>query len=257
MIANHWRWMSCIAAAAFAAAPAAAQRVTVRGQVVDAQSGQPVAAAVVEVMPRHEQAMTDRAGRFQLRTTAGDHSIVSDALGYGTAISAVSLAGDTTPVRIELRKDPVRLAAITATASRLESRRRSVPVSVRAVTAEQIATSAAPDMYQYVRTNLGVMFTGCGRQRARYGLGLAGAFGSSSFGATECVYARGGTAPAQVYVDEVRVPDPVMLASYDRSDIAAVEVYGGGQQIRVYTRWFMDWAAKNHWTPLPLSVASF
>jgi len=36
-----------------------------------------------------------------------------------------------------------------------------------------------------------------------------------------------------------------------------VSVYRNGEQIRVYTRWFMDWAARNNYTPLPLAVASY
>src|SRR5687768_6711617 len=69
MIRTHWRSIACAMAALLAASSASAQRVTLRGQVVDAASGQPVPAAVVEVMPRRETAVTDAQGRFTLRTT--------------------------------------------------------------------------------------------------------------------------------------------------------------------------------------------
>src|SRR5215210_6190165 len=78
MIRTHWRSIACAMAALLAASSASAQRVTLRGQVVDAASGQPVAAAVVEVMPRREQAVTDAQGRFTLRTTLGEHVIMAD-----------------------------------------------------------------------------------------------------------------------------------------------------------------------------------
>ena len=68
MIRTHWRSIACALAACMAAVPASAQRVTLRGQVVDAASGQPVPAAVIEVMPRHESAISDTQGRFTVRT---------------------------------------------------------------------------------------------------------------------------------------------------------------------------------------------
>src|SRR5690349_7796005 len=77
MIRTHWRSIACALVACVAASPAAAQRVTLRGQVVDAASGQPIQAAVVEVMPRHESAITDAQGRFTVRTTAGEHVIMA------------------------------------------------------------------------------------------------------------------------------------------------------------------------------------
>jgi hypothetical protein len=237
MNAIRWHAATCIAAALLAAAPAAAQRVTLRGQVVDAQSGQPIPAAVVELMPRHETVLTDAQGRFTVKSQRGDHGVVADAMGYSGFIGAVSMPSDTNEVKLTLQRDPVMLAGITATVDRLRSRRRAAPYAVRTLDAVQIATSGAPDAYTLVQERLGVYFTPCLR----------------SAGST-CIYARGRQQPASVVVDEMWVPDAFVLRTYAPADIALVESYRNGAQIRLYTRWWMDRAARYHIQPLPLYV---
>jgi hypothetical protein len=258
MIRTHWRTIACALVAGMAATPAAAQRVTLRGQVVDAASGQPIQAAVVEVMPRRESAITDAQGRFEVRTTMGERVIMADALGYGSVILPVTLGDATVDVQVALQKDPVLLEGIVATASRLQSRRRGYPYTVRALSAPQIATSGAPNLEILVRERFGVYFTSC------TGLSSGGALSSrarfdpfTQGGFNGCVYSRGSSIPSRVYIDEVRMPDSGVLALYHPTDVAEVEVYRNGEQIRVYTRWFMEWAARNDFSPLPLAVASF
>jgi len=256
---THWQFIACALAALAAAAPASAQRATLKGQVVDAESGQPIAAAVVEVMPRHEKAMTDAQGRFTLRTTRGEHVIVADAMGFGNVMTPVELADDEVEVQVALEKDPVMLQGIVATANRLESRRRAYPYPVHALDATQIATSGAPDMAILVRERLGVTFTECSRYAPGFALATSrrlDPFAGAS-GYMGCVYSRGIAAHSSVYVDEVRMPDTGILSLYGPQDVAAVEVYHNGEQIRVYTRWFMERAARTNYRPLPLSMASF
>ena len=258
MIRSHWHSIAYAIAAIAVATPAAAQRVTLSGQVVDAVSGQPIPAATVEVRPRREKAVTDAQGRFTIRTTRGERVIVADALGYGTVMTPVTLGDATVEVEVALEKDPVLLEGIVATASRLKSRRNSYPYAVRSLEAEQVAASGAPDMSILVRERLGVYFTSCsnyvpGRSfatsPARVPFALSGYQG--------CVWSRGGTTPSAVYIDEVRMPDSGVLALYRPHEVAAVEVYRSGEQIRVYTRWFMEWAARTNYRPMPLHVASF
>jgi len=264
MIRTHWRTIACALLAAVAASPAAAQRVsrggqrvTLNGQVVDA-NGEPVVAAVVEVMPRHENAVTDAQGRFRVRTTGGEHVIVADALGYHSEMLPVTLGDDTVEVQVTLEKDPVMLQGIVATASRLQSRRRSYPYAVRALSTAQIATSGAPNMELLVRERLGVYFTSCSGYASAGALATRSRFDPFTTGGfNSCVYSRGSSIPSRVYIDEVRMPDSGALALYSPQDVAEVEVYHNGEQIRVYTRWFMEWAARNNFSPLPLSVASF
>jgi hypothetical protein len=258
MIRTHWQSIACAIAAILAATPASAQRVILRGQVVDAASGQPVPAAIIEVMPRREQAVTDAQGRFTLRTTPGEHVIMADALGYGSAIMPVTLGDATVDVQVTLDKDPVQLERLVVTASRLESRRRAYPYAVRALSAEQIATSSAPNLETLVRERMGVFLTPCSGYASAGSLATRARFDPWAGGGNRnCVYSRGGSVTSRVYIDEVRMPDAGALALYGPRDVAEVEVYQNGAQIRVYTRSFMEWAARNNYTPLPLAVASF
>jgi hypothetical protein len=254
---THWQSIACALAAILAATPAAAQRATLRGQVIDAASGQPIAAAVIEVMPRRDRAVSDAQGRFTLRTTLGDHVIMADALGYESAVQPVTVGDSEVEVQVGLDRDPVLLQGIVATASRLQSRRRAHPYAVRALSAPQIATSGSPNLEILVRERFGVYYTPCSGFAASGSLATRSRLDPFAGGFHNCVYSRGGTVPARVYIDEVRMPNVGALALYSPQDVAEVEVYQNGAQIRVYTRWFMEWAARNNYSPLPLSVASF
>ena len=255
MTRSHWKPIACALAACLAASPAAAQRATLSGQVVDAAGGQPVAGALVEVMPRRERTVTDAQGRFTLRTTQGEHVIMADALGYGSAITPVTVGAATVEVQVALDKDPVLLQGIVATANRLQSRRRAYPFTVRALDAAQIASSSAPDMERLVRERFGVLFTSCRPSSSTSPMAPNNLFRGGAV--ANCVYSRGGAIPSRVYVDEARMPDAGVLATFSPREVAAVEVFHNGEQIRVYTRWFMERAARTNYRPLPLSLASF
>jgi hypothetical protein len=68
------------------------------------------------------------------------------------------------------------------------------------------------------------------------------------------VYTRGGYTPTIVYIDEVRMPDAGALTLYQPADIAEVEVFRNGEMVRLYTRWWVEWAGRNNFRPLPLGV---
>ena len=234
-------------AAAAAPTPARAQRVLLRGQVMDAESGQPVRSAIIEVRPFRQSAVTDEQGRFAVRATRGPNSVAADAMGYESAVAAVSLSGDTTDVTIELKRDPVRLQGVVATVSRLERRRRAYGYASRALNTDQIAVSSAPDAWTLVREEMGVTMGPCGGRGG-------GRFGGAAF-MVPCVYVRGSAEPLRVYVDETRMPDATALALYTPSELAGVEFYPSSAQVRVYTRWFIEWAAKRDYRPMPLTIA--
>jgi hypothetical protein len=213
---------------------AQAQRAVLRGQVLDGTTRQPVAAAVVE--SHHGRAITDRQGRFTLSVQQGEVVLEADAFGYELATSALKVTQAEQQLVIALDRDPVRLAAVTATVSRFEQRRRAYPHMVRTLDLRQVALSGSSDLSELLRTRMGVRFTSCG---------------APDFG---CVYERGRPAQRTVYLDETRVP-LAMLSAVRPDEVALLEVYGNGRQIRVYTRSFMEWAADYHYTPLPLIAA--
>jgi outer membrane cobalamin receptor len=143
---------------------------------------------------------------------------------------------DSITVTLALEPDPVRLAAVVATASRFEARTRGYPRAMRVFREQDLRAAASGDMREFVQWRAGVRRANCGPNRA-------------------CVRIRGAVAEPRVYVDEVELLAGMeMLASLRPWQIARVEVYNGGAQVRVYTRSFMDWAARTNYQPNPLSL---
>jgi hypothetical protein len=236
---------AALAAVTLAAAPAAAQRVTLRGQVTDADNGQPIAGAEIHVGDDDVQAVTDVHGAFTIyRVPAGDRVVWAEALGYATSAVPVSVAEASGPVSLPLRRDPVRLAAITATVSRFEARQRSYGGSVRVLSDRELVGVASPDMRDFLEYRAGLYPRPC--PTAIRGAGAGG-----------CVNVRGSAVAPTVFVDEVNWGKGLdVLATYRPEEIARVEVYGGGQQVRLYTRWFLDWASQHDFRPLPLIASN-
>jgi hypothetical protein len=236
---------AALAAVTLAARPADAQRVTVSGTVTDAANGAPIAAAVVKVDDDYHAAVSDAQGRFAIRgVRPGTRMVWANALGYGMSAGPVAVTAEGAGVDLLLDPDPVRLAAITATVSRFEARRRSYGRSVRVIEGDRIAGSGASDMRDFVELRAGLRRTSCGGLRGGMSGGLS------------CVNIRGRPGRPVVYVDEVRWPGGLdLLSSYRPWDVARVEVYGGGEQIRIYTRWFLEWAAEHNYQPWPILIS--
>lgn len=83
----------------------------VRGVVVDAASGAPVAAALVRLAERHIAEPTHDDGVFVLRNVpAGSYAITVQRLGYSPQTRRVDVvAGETVALRLELEQAAVRL----------------------------------------------------------------------------------------------------------------------------------------------------
>jgi iron complex outermembrane receptor protein len=66
----------------------------VKGRVVDAQTGEPIAKAVVSVRERQIETVTDASGRFRLADLpAGSVEIVVTTVGYGLAQRTLAVGG--------------------------------------------------------------------------------------------------------------------------------------------------------------------
>lgn len=96
----------------------------IRGRVLDAETGQPVAGATVEVLDAGEVALrrvvTDTAGGFSLRVAeTGRYHLRSERIGYETVTSPPidMVAGDTLVVELRMATEAVVLAPLTITAS--------------------------------------------------------------------------------------------------------------------------------------------
>ena len=120
---------------ALGALPALGQRTDpphghVVGQVVDAITGAPVAAALIRLTPLHHEALTRADGRFAMNdVTPGVHTLSVQRLGYSGATQRVTVRpGETAEVRVVLEVSAVELGGIVVTGA-LSARSRDDVIS--------------------------------------------------------------------------------------------------------------------------------
>jgi hypothetical protein len=149
----------------------------------------------------------------------------------------VTIAPDGATVRIELEPDPVMLKQIEVVSNRLERRRNAIPYSVQAYDAEDLATTASFDAFDFVRTRL---FTAPCR--------------SLSF-STTCVRRRGQVISPEVFVDDSHYFGGLdILYGWMPQDLYAIEVIANGAQVRIYTKNYADRLARGKMRMMPVII---
>jgi len=201
-------------------------QATVKGEVVDSVTAQPIVGAWVGVTKRKEHAFTDAHGRFELAgLPAGPVEITVEQLGYKAWSETPTLTpGDANAMSVSLVPDPVMLSQIAVYANELRDRRDALATDVRAWGASQIATSPAHDAMEFVEQNAVTPL--------RCPPGII---------ATTCILRRGRVAAPSIWVNDVRYPPGLeTLRNYDTHDLWLVEVLGQGAMIRIYTKGFAE-----------------
>ncbi len=242
------------AAVLLATLPAAAQRAVVRGQVIDTRSNQPVAHAAVYLDNHRTVTVADAEGRFELKhIRPGTRGIWAEAPGYTMEMGLVEVPPDSAAVTLEMRSDPVRLATLMVTTSRFDRRARAYAGTVRVFRERDMAGGWYSNLLQMVQSRGGAHSTFCP------GFGAGSVRGSSFASIAEdygdCVYSRGRAEHAAVYIDEAPwIGGLSSLVDFQLPEIARVEVYNGGREVRVYTRSFMEWASRRPFVPSPVGM---
>lgn len=141
-----------------AVSPVAAQQGTISGRVVDAETGEPLAGAAVEVLGQGVQAATNDSGGFSVSVAPGSHSVVVEMIGYETGrVDGVGVAGGATEeIEIVLRSRALVLNPIVVTASRRQEKALDAPASVSTVSAAEIARSVKTTPAEHVRALPGI-----------------------------------------------------------------------------------------------------
>ena len=143
--------------AIFLAGPITAQQGTITGRVLDAETQQPLAAAVVSA--GGSQTLTDNQGSFTLTVGAGNHTVTVPFIGHQTGAQVISVAaGETVTVEFELPPIALLLEEVVGTVGRRQSMRNvlSVPAAVGVTTSEQIEVKASTSTVDYVKEMPGV-----------------------------------------------------------------------------------------------------
>jgi len=210
------------------------------GVVVDAESGRPLVGAFVALVGSGRGSATGAEGRFVL---PGDlHAGVDEPLtlevrmlGYETLEATREASEETSPPTLRLRPDPIVLEGLTVMTDRFRARRRAVATSVRAYDREELSTTAARDVVDFIRGRAGVPLT---RQRGQW-----------------LVWSRGRLVQPTVWVDEHPFPGGLdFLALHQPHEIYLVEVYGFGRHIRVYTNQYMERVSTGRMFPVLMNV---
>ena len=120
--------------------PAAAQQATISGRVVDAETGDPVAGATVEVQDQGAQAETDGAGEFSVAVAPGAHTLIVTLIGYetGRVDNVRASAGATERVEVSLRSRALMLNPVVVTASRRQEKALEAPASIAVVSSDEM-----------------------------------------------------------------------------------------------------------------------
>ncbi|HUP21187.1 MAG TPA: TonB-dependent receptor, partial [Gemmatimonadota bacterium] len=163
---------SCVIALALmgAAAPLAAQTGTLLGQVVDAETGEPLE-ATIQVQGAGQAdvagAVSGTDGRFRFELPAGSYTVVASRLGYDSRRVPVEVAAaGSRDVQIAMVSRAVQLNPIVVTASRGEEKQLDAPASIVFIDQAEIREQAAPTVIEHVKGQPGVDVAQTGLQQA-------------------------------------------------------------------------------------------
>lgn len=206
--------------------PSGPDRIRVTGLVLDAVTGSPVRGAIVGLESERQVTVTNESGVFEFgRVRPGYLKLRVEQLGYAQTTLTAEVGPEAGPLRIDLEPMPVVLEGLQVVADRLESRRKAVGISVRTLRAEDLVGRAG-DMAQILRYAPGMILHDCRSYRTG--------------GRTWCVYRRGGFQESRLFIDDRRaIGGHEELRGLPPEEVYAVEIYGWGRQVRVYTRRFM------------------
>jgi hypothetical protein len=113
---------------------------TVRGQLIDAETQQPLAVANVQLLPLDRGTVSDSLGRFTLKNIpAGRYQLQATYVGYEPLLLPEVLveSGKEQVLQLELQQSAKDLEAIEVTASRSDIRLLH-PIGIKAITIDQV-----------------------------------------------------------------------------------------------------------------------
>jgi hypothetical protein len=142
-----------------------AQTGTIRGSIVEKETGETVIFTNVYLLGTSIGAATDVNGLFVIsKIPPGDYTLMVTAVGYDTLSKPVNVVSDEIITEtLVLEKSSVMLDVINISAERQEARTET-QTSVNKVTPKEIskipAVGGQPDLAQYLQVLPGVIFTG-------------------------------------------------------------------------------------------------
>lgn len=142
-----------------------AQAGSIRGFIIDAESGGPIMFANVSLLESGRGTTTNEEGFFNFANVeAGKHTIYATYLGYDSAVVEVTLAdGQILVQTVTMQEQSINLGEIQISAQKQESK-TEVQISTVQLTTKEIknlpGAGGEPDLAQYLQVLPGVVFTG-------------------------------------------------------------------------------------------------
>lgn len=135
---------------------------TVTGQVLDAETGQPMTGVQVVVASTNQSVATDARGNFSVSVPAGPQTLRVRFIGYRTSEVAVA-ATATGPLAVRLDRQAIGLEGLVVTALGVEREQRSLGYSVQEVSGDRLAEVPELNVVNSLKGNVaGVHITDAG-----------------------------------------------------------------------------------------------
>jgi len=191
--------------------------IRIRGEILDAQTGQRVLYAQVTVQPGFST-IGAISGQFTIRRVPIGRAVtvLVEAIEYLPARIALITEADTS-LTIELEPDPMGIRMLAQQVQKLETRSRSVAYRKSVIDREDLAFYPGRTAYDIVEARLRTV-----------------RFGSNPLGMTE-----GGTRPQCIFIDDVQLQHLDLLYGLMAGEVERVEIFDRGGMIRVYTKRFV------------------
>ena len=209
----------------------------VEGQVLEEETGEPLAGAGVSIAGTGISTITGGDGTFEFtEVPEGEATLEVEVIGFEEAAQEIQVAaGERVNVEIELRTEALGLDEVVVTGTPGGAERRAVGTSLSSLDAGELTRTAPVTTMEQVLQ---------GREAGMVGMGASGTVGSS-----QSLNLRGVTSATQgnqplIYVDGVRLETSQgmsgggeatsRLAALNPQDIETVEVIKGAAATTLY-----------------------
>jgi hypothetical protein len=188
--------------------------ITIRGRILDAETGQGVLYAQVAVEPGLSTTGA-LSGSFTLRGVPRGRAVtvLVQAVEYMPARIALITDADTT-LTIELDPDPVGIRIVAEQVKKLHTRSNSIPFPRSVIDREDLIQYRGGTAYEITEARLRTV------RYSRNPLGLT----------------RGGTTPQCIFIDDVQQLDLGLFWSISAGELERIEIFDRGGMIRAYTK---------------------
>lgn len=152
-----------------------AQHDRLAGTIIDAQTKEPIAGAVVRLVGTTTATAADDQGRFSLKNVPQTAELTFSGIGY----QETRVAARSTPMRIALTAKVEELQMVVVTASREAQARSEAPVAISRISPQLIQHTKAVSLPELINKTPGVVMPNLGNEQ--HMMAIRQPFGTSAY----------------------------------------------------------------------------